>query len=473
MKEKLKKENDSYVLEKEGCMNVGARIFLNEKLLDIVEEDALNQVKNVACMPGIVGEAMAMSDMHIGYGFPIGGVAAFDEKKGCITPGGIGFDINCGVRLLSTNLTVEDIKGNIKKLLDSIFRNVPCGVGGQSDIRLDDNQIDEVLSDGAEWAVRNGYGNEDDLKFCESNGKMPGARPSKVSPRAKARGRKQLGTLGAGNHFLEIQFVDEIYDEKTAEAFNLKKGQVVVMIHCGSRGLGHQVCSDYLRMMEDKFPDIIEKLPEKDLAYAPLGSKIADDYYSAMKAAANFAWCNRHIIADRVRKAFKMILPNAELKTVYDVAHNIAKLEEHEINGEMKKVYVHRKGATRAFPPGHKEIPEDYKEFGQPVLIPGSMGTASYVLAGTEEAMKKSFGSSAHGAGRVMSRTEAKKQFNADKITAELEKQNIFVKAASWKGVSEEAPQVYKDVDEVIETITKAKLGRKIAKLRPLGVVKG
>ncbi len=462
-----------HIIKKEGDMKVEGKIFLNEKLLKKVEDDAIQQVKNMASLPGIVGNAIAMSDMHVGYGFPIGGVAAFDEKTGCITPGGVGFDINCGVRLLTSNLFYEDIKLKIKNLVSDIFNKIPCGVGRNSDINLTDEQLDQVLSEGVSWAVRNGYGNEDDILHCESNGQIKNAKPSNVSPKAKARGRKQLGTLGAGNHFIEIQIVDEIVDEKAAKMFGLKKDQIVVMIHSGSRGLGHQVCSDYLRKIEDEFPEIISKLPEKDLAYAPLGTKIAEDYFTAMSAAANFAWCNRHIMAHRLREVFKKLFPESEMKTLYDVAHNIAKLEEHEVDGEKRNLYVHRKGATRAFPKNHPEIPEDYKEVGQPVLIPGSMGTASYVLVGTNEAMKKCFGSSAHGAGRVMSRTAAKKQFKAEEVTKELEKQNIFVKSASWKGVSEEAPGVYKDIDEVIKAVVEAKLANVVAKLKPFGVVKG
>lgn len=473
LKKELKKDGSSYILEKKDNMNVPVRIFLNDALFEKVENDAINQVKNVASLPGILGNAIAMSDMHIGYGFPIGGVAAFDEKKGCITPGGIGFDINCGVRLLASNLNYKEIKPKIKDLVNEIFTKVPSGVGKGSDINLTDKELIEVLNLGASWAVQKGYGTKDDLKNCESNGCLKDSNPLNVSQKARARGRKQLGTLGAGNHFIEIQIVDKIYDENIANIFGLKKDQVVVMIHSGSRGLGHQVCSDYLRKMEDTYPEMISSLPEKDLAYAPIESKLAKDYFSAMCAAANFAWCNRHIMGQKVREAFTNLFPDSKLKTVYDVAHNIAKLEEHEIDGEKKKVYVHRKGATRAFPAGHPELPPEYEETGQPVLIPGSMGTASYVLVGTKEAMKLSFGSSAHGAGRVMSRSAAKKQFNADEIKKELEEKNIFVKSASFNGVSEEAPLVYKDIDEVIETVISAGLANKVVKLKPFGVIKG
>ncbi|MGM5485451.1 MAG: RtcB family protein, partial [Nanobdellota archaeon] len=409
---KLRKTGEAkYVYDKEGNMNTDAVFFLNDKLLGLVEDKAVEQAKNVACLPGIKGQSIAMSDMHMGYGFPIGGVAAFDKEEGCITPGGIGFDINCGVRLLKTNLKYDDIKDDVRKLVLKLFEKIPCGVGRGSDLNLSMDDMDEVLVQGSSWALSQGFGVEDDLKFCESGGEMKGADPDNVSHKAKARGKKQLGTLGAGNHFLEIQEVME-----TDNKFGLEKGQIVLMIHCGSRGLGHQVCSDYLRRMEDAFPELIKALPEKDLVYAPISSDIAKEYYSAMKAAANFAWANRHVIASKVREAVCELYPEAKLDLVYDVAHNIAKLEEHTLDGEKEEVYVHRKGATRAFPPGHPELPEDYRETGQPVLLPGSMGTASYVLVGTEKAMQECFGSSAHGAGRVMSRAKAKREFKADSV---------------------------------------------------------
>jgi len=381
---------------------------------------------------------------------------------------------NCGVRLLTTNLTKEDVEPKIRDVLISLFKNVPSGVGSESKLRLTDEELDAVLKDGAKWAVEHKYGIQEDLDHCEEQGTMPGADPKKVSPRAKARGRKQLGTLGAGNHFLEVQVVDEIYDKDIAKKFGItKKGQITIMIHCGSRGLGHQVCSDYLRKLEDAYPDIMEKLPEKDLIYAPAGSPLAGDYFGAMCAAANYAWANRHIIAHNVRKSFKELFPKSELKTVYDVAHNIAKLEEHEIDGKKKKVYVHRKGATRAFAPGREEVPKDYRDVGQPILIPGSMGTASYILAGTETAMKETFGSTAHGAGRMMSRHAAINTFRAETVKDDLEKQNIYIKSASWKGICEEAPGAYKDVDEVVKSSHEAGIGKLIARVRPFGVIKG
>ncbi|MBU1975528.1 MAG: RtcB family protein [Nanoarchaeota archaeon] len=476
IKDRLKKVGDCvYELAKEDNMNVPARFFLSEKLFEGVEDDAILQCKNVACLPGIYTASMAMPDMHVGYGFPIGGVAAFDAETGVISPGGVGFDINCGVRLLTTNLKKKDVEPKIKELLDTMFRNIPCGVGGESRLRLNDEELDDVLNTGAAWAVKNNLGNQDDLEHCEGSGSIKLADAKEVSQRAKSRGRKQLGTLGAGNHFLEIQVVDEIYDEKIGKAFKLEgKDQVTVMIHCGSRGLGHQVCSDYIRKMEDAFPDIRNSLPEKDLIYAPANSDLAKQYFKAMSAAANYAWANRHIIAHQVRKSFRQVFgDNVELKTVYDVAHNIAKLEEYEFDGNKRKVYVHRKGATRAFGPGSDDIPADYKDIGQPIILPGSMGTSSYLLVGTQKAMDETFGSTAHGAGRVMSRMAAKQKFRADDVTRDLEKLKIYVKAASWKGISEEAPQVYKDVDEVVSVSNRMGIGNIVAKVKPLGVIKG
>ena len=406
-------------------------------------------------------------------GFPIGGVAALDYETGGISPGGIGYDINCGVRLLKTNLKKEDIYPHIKPLLDALFEHVPAGLGS-SNITITKQLLDGVLNKGARWAVENGYGNEEDLSHCEESGCMPTADASKVSENAKNRGRKQLATLGSGNHFLEIQYVDEIYDEETAKAFGItEKGQVTLMIHCGSRGLGHQVCSDYLREMERTFPEVVAKLPDRELIYAPAGHKLCGDYLKAMSAAANFAWCNRHIIGHQSRLAFKKIFPESKLDTVYDVAHNICKIEEHKIDGGMKKVFMHRKGATRAFAPGREELPEVYQKTGQPVIIPGSMGTASYLLVGTEEGMEITFGSTAHGAGRVMSRHEALKQFRGEQVKQDLASKNIALKGASWKGVAEEAPGVYKDIDKVIEVSHQVGIGRKVVRLKPIGVIKG
>ena len=470
----VKENNYCFKVQKTKDMNVPLIIFASEKLISSIKEDgALEQGINVAKLPGIVKHSIMMSDAHKGYGFSIGGVAAFDVEQGIITPGGIGFDINCGVRLLKTNLTREDVEPKIHELLDRLFEYVPSGVGKDSNLKLSHDELDKVIHEGARWAVRKGFGNEEDLEFAEEHGSMPGAKPGLISPRAKKRGKAQLGTLGAGNHFLEVQIVDQIFNERIAEAFGLKQGQVVIMIHCGSRGLGHQVCSDYLRKMEDEFPGVIENLPEKDLIYAPFKSKLGQDYYSAMIGAANFAWANRHIIGHYVRKAFTEMFVGAEVRTLYDVAHNIAKLEKHTVEGIDRELIVHRKGATRAFGPGREEIPKAYREIGQPILLPGSMGTSSYVLVGTEEGMQLSFGSTAHGAGRAMSRIKALKAFNADKVRQELQKNKIYVKSASKKGIAEEAPLAYKDVDEVVRVSNEAGIGKLVVKLKPLGVIKG
>jgi len=472
------KVNDHlFVIKKTGKMKVPVKIYASEKLLKKLSEDnSLQQGVNVATLPGIYKASIMLPDAHQGYGFSIGGVAAIDVEKGCISPGGIGFDINCGVRLLTTPLNKGDVEPKVKELLNSLFKNVPSGVGSHSFIKLSDSELEGVLKDGAEWAVEHGYGFKEDLERCEEGGRMKQADASKVSPKAKSRGRNQLGTLGAGNHFLEVQFVDKIYDKKVAQAFGIKQeGQVTVMIHCGSRGLGHQVCSDYLRKMEEADPELMKSLPEKDLIYAKAGSQLAKEYFAAMAASANFAWANRHIIAHQVRKSLEEVfgLEPEKIKTVYDVAHNIAKIEEHVIDGEKKKVFVHRKGATRSLPAGHPNTPNVYKDVGQPVLIPGSMGTASYLLVGTEKALEETFGSTAHGAGRVMSRSKAIKTFRSEQIKKELEQQNIFIKAASWKGLTEEAPQVYKDIDEVVKVSHEAGIGNLVARLKPMGVVKG
>ncbi|MFA6073096.1 MAG: RtcB family protein [Candidatus Woesearchaeota archaeon] len=472
-----KKVNDySYIIEKTKNMNVPVKIFASEKLMKKMQEDnCLQQGINVSMLPGIKGASIMMPDAHQGYGFSIGGVAAFDHKCGCISPGGIGYDINCGVRLLTTNLTKDDLKEKIKPLLNSLFKNIPPGVGGTSLFKLDEKELDEVLKNGPIWAINKGYGVEDDLLNCESNGKLESANPLKVSQKAKSRGKSQLGTLGSGNHFLEIQYVQEIFDKKIAKTFGItKENQVVVLIHSGSRGLGHQVCSDYLRLMEDQFPEIMAKLPEKSLIYAPAESQVAKDYFSAMCAAANFAWTNRQLITHQTRKSFNELFGDKiKLNVVYDVAHNIAKLEEHLIDGKKEKVWVHRKGATRAFGPNNPELPEKYQKTGQPIFIPGSMGTSSYVLVGTKRAMLESFGSTAHGAGRMMSRHSAIEKWNGQQLKDDLEKENIYIKASSIKGLSEEAPLAYKDVDEVVKVSDDAGIGKLVARLKPMGVVKG
>ncbi|NIO44701.1 MAG: RNA-splicing ligase RtcB [Candidatus Aenigmarchaeota archaeon] len=480
LKEKLKKIGPClWELPKTAKpgMNVPAWLFLSEKLLKNLEEGAVEQVANIAFLPGIYKHSIALPDMHFGYGFPIGGVAALDYEQGGLSPGGIGFDINCGVRLLRTNLNEEEIKPKVKALLESIFRNVPSGVGRSGKIKLSTSQLDEVLTNGAKWAVENGYGLEKDLNHLEENGRMKQANPEKVSMNAKRRGAPQLGTLGAGNHFLEIQKVDKIFLPEVAKAFGIEKeGQITVMIHSGSRGLGHQVCTDYIKLLESKFRDLLKKLPDRELIYAPAGTKECDDYFSAMSCAANFAFTNRHMIMHWVRESFvkslRMKLEDMELDLVYGLCHNIGKIEEHKINGEKRKVYIHRKGATRAFPAGHPEIPIDYQSVGQPVLLPGSMGSASYVLVGAKTA-KETFYSTAHGAGRVMSRRGALKRFRGEKIKAALAQKGILVRAASWKVIAEEAPSVYKEIDEVAKVTENAGISKCVVRLVPLGVVKG
>ncbi len=461
-------------IPKTGKMKVPAVIYASKKLLDSIKQDkTLEQIQNVAALPGIYKHAIALPDAHQGYGFPIGGVAALDFEKGGLSPGGIGYDINCGVRMLRTNLTREDVLKKVNDVLNNMFEAVPAGLGSKSDIKLSDKDLDKVLNYGAKWAVENGYGTKDDLEYCEENGSMKGADSSKISSHAKARGRSQLDSLGAGNHFLEVQYVDKIFDKKIAKIFGIEKeGQVTIMIHCGSRGLGHQVCTDYLREMERTYPEPIKSLPDRELVYAPAGSKLCKDYYGAMAASANFAWCNRHIIAHHIRKVFEKMF-KCEVKTIYDVAHNIAKVEEHVIDGKKVKVYMHRKGGTRAFGPGHKDVSKMYRKVGQPIIIPGSMGTASYLLVGTEKGMKETFGSTAHGAGRIMSRAQAKKEFRGEVVKKELEKDKIYIKSHSWKGISEEAPLAYKDIDEVVRVSHEAGIGNLVARVRPIAVIKG
>ncbi len=481
MKEKLRKVGKCiYELPKTAKpgMRVSGLLFLSERLLREVEDSAVEQVANVAFLPGIYKHSLAMPDMHTGYGFPIGGVAALDYEQGGLSPGGIGFDINCGVRLLRTNLTEQEIRPKLRELLETIFRNVPSGVGRSGKLRLSKSELDEVLECGARWAVEHGYGKTADLEHLEEKGCMKQADASKVSSKAKGRGAPQLGTLGAGNHFLEIQIVDKIYLPDIASKFGIEReGQVCVMIHTGSRGLGHQVCTDYLRILEHAFRNELKRLPDRELVYAPAKTKECEDYFAAMCAAANFAWCNRQLITHWTRESITRVLGMKEdeigLEVVYDVAHNIAKVEEHKIDGESKKVYVHRKGATRAFGPGSKDIPQDYRDIGQPVLIPGSMGTASYVLIGTKMAEEQTFSSVCHGAGRVMSRSRALRQFRGERVARELQKRQILVRAASWRVVAEEAPQVYKDVDEVVRVCQEAGIAKIVARLVPVGVVKG
>ncbi|MFC1598065.1 RtcB family protein [Patescibacteria group bacterium] len=457
-------------------MRVPARVFATKKMLqDILRDRSLDQLINVATLPGIFKYAIGMPDLHEGYGFPVGGVAAMEFPNGIISPGGIGYDINCGVRLLKSDLTADEIKPQMPSLAREIFHQIPSGVGRGGQWKLSIEQLDEVLCDGVKWAVREGHAEEEDLTRIESNGRLENADPSVVSEHAKKRGSDQLGTLGAGNHFVEVGVVDEIFDESAAKAFGLTKNQVTVMIHTGSRGFGHQVATDYIKTMMSVMPNYGITLPDRELACAPFSSPEGQNYFNAMAAAANFAWTNRQLITFETRHAWLKVFGEAggRLSIVYDVAHNIAKVEEHEMNGKTKKVIMHRKGATRAFGPGHPELIEEYREVGQPVLIPGTMGTASYVLAGTNEGMKESFGSTCHGAGRTMSRHKAKKQFVGKQLKEELKDQGILIQTGSMRGVAEEAPLAYKDVEDVVEVVHQAKIAKKVARLRPLIVIKG
>ena len=480
LKEKLKKVGACrWELPKDSKpgMRVPALFFLSDKLLRDVEEGAIEQAANISFLPGIYKHSIALPDMHFGYGFPIGGVAALDFNNGGLSPGGIGFDINCGVRLLRTNLTVDQIRPKLRELLESFFRNVPSGVGETGKVKLSFSELDEVLVNGAKWAAENGYGTEKDLEFLEENGCMKGANSAKVSNEAKKRGAPQLGTLGAGNHFLEVQVVDKIFLPEVAKVFGIEKpGQVTVMIHTGSRGFGHQVCTDYLRILESRFRDEIRNLPDRELVYAPSGTRECEDYFSAMACAANYAWTNRSLIMHWIRESFVKILgmklEDIGLEVVYDVAHNIGKIETYEIDGEKKKFYLHRKGATRAFPPGNPEIPKDHQKIGQCVIIPGAMATASYVLIGAETA-KETFYSTAHGAGRVSSRTKMLRSVRGEEVARRMAEKGILSKAASWKVMAEEASEAYKDVDEVVLTTEMSGISKRVARLVPLGVMKG
>ncbi len=459
-------------IPKEGRMNVPGRIFASEKLMEKIKQDkTLEQIKNAAMLPGIVKYSIAMPDAHQGYGLCVGGVIAFNLKKGIVSPGATGYDINCGVRLLASNINKSEFLKKRKEITHQIKRDVPSGIGRGGEIKFSEKEINEILEKGVKYFVEKGIGKKEDLENCEDNGCIKGADFEKISQRAKARGKNQLGTIGAGNHFLEIQEIEEIYDEKTAKVFGLKEGKICVLIHSGSRGLGHQTCSDYLKICEKEYG--INHLPDRELAYAPISSKIGQDYLGAMRAAANFAFCNRHLIAHLVKKDFSKFFPKEELKLVYDVAHNIIKFEEFEINGKKTELCVHRKGATRSFGKNRKELPKKYKKTGQPILIPGSMGTYSYVLVGTEKAREISFASTAHGAGRVLSRTEAKKNFSPESVRKELEEKNVYIEAGSIKGVVEEAPSAYKDVNEVVRVSHELGIGNLVARLKPLAVIKG
>jgi len=471
--EPKKINNFSWKIEKQGSMRVPATIFASEKLMVKIREDkTLQQAMNVASLKGIQKSMYVMPDAHEGYGFPIGGVAAFDMQEGIISPGGVGYDINCGVRLVRTDLDFDQIMSKRKDLLNEIFKEVPAGVGKAGITKLSKDVLREILQKGAKWAVEEGYGTKDDLLKTEEYGYMEKADSHAVSEKALARGLPQLGTLGSGNHFLEIQKVDQIYEPETAKAFGVTKpGQVLVMIHCGSRGLGHQVASDYIKIMEEKYG--FKDLPDRELINAPINSEIGEKYYKAMCASVNYAFANRQMILHWVRESFERVFGPIKMEQIYDVCHNLAKFETHIIDGEKKKVCVHRKGATRSFGPGREEIPEVYRNIGQPVIIPGSMGTASYLLVGTKKAEEISFGSTAHGAGRVASRSQALRELRGEDVARHLMEKNIEIKGASWKGIAEEAPEMYKDIDEVVRVSKESGLGLPVARLVPLGVMKG
>ncbi|MDO9288229.1 MAG: RtcB family protein, partial [Thermodesulfovibrionales bacterium] len=458
-------------------MRVRGIMYVDEILEKDLEPQCIDQVANVATLPGIVGASMAMPDIHTGYGFSIGGVAAFDLKEGVVSPGGVGYDINCGVRLLRTNLSKEDIIPKLKDLVNLLYNEIPSGVGSKGKIRLTPENEERLLLNGARWAVDEGYGEASDLDRIESGGCIDGADPELISKKAYERGRAQQGTLGSGNHFLEIQHVDEIYDEKAANALGLFEGQVTVMIHTGSRGFGHQVCTDFLEVMARAASKYNIALPDRELACAPYNSPEAQDYLAAMGAAANYAWANRQCIMHWAREAFLNFLRTTPgelgMNLIYDVAHNIAKVEEHIVDGKRKRLIVHRKGATRAFPPGHPELPEVYKNIGQPVLIPGDMGRASFVLLGTEKAMQETFGSTCHGAGRVMSRHQAIKKAKGRAIWREMEDKGIIVRSAGRETLAEEMSEAYKDISNVVDVVHRAGISKKVARLRPMGVIKG
>ena len=460
-------------------MRVDGIIYADEKLLKVAQEDkALEQVANVAFLPGIVKASLAMPDIHWGYGFPIGGVAATDiEAGGVISPGGVGFDINCGVRLMKTNLEYEEIKDKIKDLVYTLFSDVPAGVGSKGDIRVSSKEEKEILIKGSRWAVSKGYGVESDLECTEEYGAMQGADPDAVSERAYERGKAQSGTLGSGNHFLEVQVIDQLYDRDICDEFGLNLGQVVVMIHSGSRGLGYQVCDEHARGMISCLQKYNINVPDRQLACAPVNSPEGKHYLAAMRCAANYAWANRQCLMHLARLSFEKVFSKSwqkmGMELIYDVAHNIAKIEKYNIDGKQKNLCVHRKGATRAFGPGHPALPQKYKKTGQPVIIPGDMGRNSYLLAGTKKAEEETFGSTCHGAGRVKSRTAATKAINLHTLLKELESKGIIVKASGRGTIVEEAPAAYKDVNDVVDVVQMAGISKRVCRMRPLGVIKG
>lgn len=474
LKKMIKISDYEWEIPKSGDMRVPGRIFGSERLIEEMDEKVYEQVSNVATLPGIVKASLAMPDAHWGYGFPIGGVAAFDpEEGGIISVGGVGYDISCGVRTLLSPLTKEEVEPYLEKLVKALFETVPSGVGSEGEIKLSPTQLDEVLVGGAKWAVEKGYGVPEDLEYIEEKGRMEGADPTYVSMEAKKRQHRQVGTLGSGNHYLEIQYVAEVYDSHVAKALGLFPNQVVVTIHCGSRALGHQIATDYLPLLAKASRKYGIPIKEKELVCAPINSEEGLAYFKAMCCGINCALANRQVITHLVREVFRDFFPTVFLKLLYDVSHNTCKVEYHEVEGKRKKLYVHRKGATRAWGPGRPELPAAYREVGQPVIIGGSMGTASYILVGTKEGEEKAFGSACHGAGRTMSRNQAIKSFRADDIIEKLRRRGIVVMGKSKKGLAEEAPEAYKDVSLVIDATCKAGLTKRVAKLLPMGCIKG
>jgi tRNA-splicing ligase RtcB (3'-phosphate/5'-hydroxy nucleic acid ligase) len=459
-------------------MRVAVRVFTTRKLLEkVIDDKSLEQAVNSATLPGLVGHVLVMPDMHQGYGFPIGAVVATRYPDGVISPGGVGYDINCGVRLLSTRISLETAETSLDDLASALNQHCPSGVGTRGELRLSEGDLDRVCKEGAKWALKRGYATEADLRRTEEEGRLEGADPAKVSKRAKERGRPQLGTLGAGNHFIEVDVVEQVYDLRAAQAMGLVEGNLVLQIHCGSRGFGHQICQDYVDELQGAVKRYSIHLPDRELVCAPLNSPEGLNYLAAMRCAANYAFANRQVLAHHARRAFEEVfegkVANWQLNQVYDIAHNMAKIETHMIEGKEVKVCVHRKGATRAFGPGALGLPEEYQAIGQPVLVPGSMGTASWVLVGTEGSMDRTFGSCCHGAGRVMSRAKAKREVRGDRLRHELEADGIRVRTGSLPGLAEEAPEAYKDVDDVVETVAGAGIASKVARLRPVAVIKG
>ncbi|MBI1849609.1 MAG: RtcB family protein [Planctomycetes bacterium] len=468
-----------YRIPKQGAMRVPGIVYADARLFEKLRGDqALDQVRNVACLPGIVGASLAMPDIHWGYGFPIGGVAAFDADDGVVSPGGVGYDINCGVRLIRSSLRRDQVASQMRSLVKALFASIPAGVGGtRADLRLSVAEEKKVLLEGAAYAVARGYGRADDLERIEEGGRLAGADPEQVSDRALERGASQLGTLGSGNHFVEVGYVAEIYDEEAARAFDLFRDQITVIVHTGSRGFGYQVCDEHLARMVKASAKYGITLPDRQLCCAPIRSPEAEAYLGAMRCAVNYAFANRQVVTHFVREAFERALgippEESRLDLVYDVCHNIAKPETHRVGGDLRRLFVHRKGATRAFGPGHPLVPERYRAVGQPVLIPGDMGRHSFVLAGTEKAMLETFGSTCHGAGRVLSRTAAMRAARGRTIQNELRDQGVFVMAEKAGTLAEEMPEAYKDVADVVDVVHRAGISRKVARLRPLGVIKG